>query len=82
MAVIDQTNLSYLWSKVVAKINASSSTVTVDTAMSDTSTNAVQNKVIKAAIDEAKEEVLQLAQDYTDSKTAAISNSVIDDTCT
>ena len=82
MAVIDQTNLSYLWSKIIAKINASSSTVTVDSAMSDTSTNPVQNKVIKAAIDEAKEEVLQLAHDYTDSKTGAISNSVIDDTCT
>lgn len=50
--------------------NVGGSTQTVDTAMSDTSTNAVQNKVIKTYADTKLTE----ANNYTDKKTAGISS--------
>lgn len=51
--------------------NVGVSTQTVDTAMSDTSTNAVQNKVIKTYADTKLTE----ANNYTDKKTAGISST-------
>lgn len=45
---------------------------TVDVAMSDTSTNAVQNKIIKAYVDKEAQEVADASLRYTDGREEAI----------
>lgn len=49
---------------------------TVDVAMSDTSTNAVQNKIIKAYVDKEAQEVADASLRYTDEREAAIRKDV------
>ena len=49
---------------------------TIDSALSDSSTNAVQNKVVKAALD-AKQDALTIDSDMSDSSTNPVQNSVI-----
>lgn len=48
MAFLDKTGLEYLWAHIVSKINDAKTIV--DDALSSTSMNPVQNKVINAAI--------------------------------
>lgn len=84
MAFLDSTGLAQLWEKIVAKINSSAPSVTVDAEISETSANAVQNKAVYAAIDAAKSEVLQLANEYTDHKIGqipAVTNEEINTIC-
>jgi hypothetical protein len=52
---------------------------TVDVAMSDTSTNAVQNKVIKAYVDKAAREVEDANLRYTDGREEAIRKDIESD---
>lgn len=50
-------------------IGGSGSSVTVDSALSATSTNPVQNKVVKKAIDDVKSQIPSLSNYYTKDQT-------------
>lgn len=61
-----------------SSVKDTDTTITVDSEISGTSTNPVQNKVIKATFDEAKsytDSVLETAKSYTDSEIADLINS-------
>ena len=61
---------------LIKKIGGASGSITVDSALSDTSTNPVQNKVIKSALDSLSEEIGVISvKDY-----GATGNGVTDDT--
>lgn len=61
-----------------SSVKDSDTTITVDSEISSTSMNPVQNKVIKATFDEAKlytDSVLKAAKSYTDTEIADLINS-------
>lgn len=50
MAFLDETGVARLWEKIKAYVKANAGNVTVDSALSTTSTNPVQNKVVTASL--------------------------------
>lgn len=51
MAFLDKTGLERLWAHIILKLNDKVDKTMIDSSLSDTSTNPVQNKVIKSYVD-------------------------------
>lgn len=66
MAFLDKTGLEHLWAHIVSKINDAK--IIVDDALSSTSTNPVQNKVINATISNLS----RLVNDAVDTASGAV----------
>lgn len=74
MAFLDKTGLEHLWAHIVSKINDTK--IIVDDALSSTSMNPVQNKVINATISNLS----QLVNDAVDTASGAVATHNTSDT--